>query len=93
MLPNYPNPFNPETWIPFDLAEDATVEIEVYSEKGALIRRLSLGYTDAGIYRQQDKAAYWDGRNANGEQIASGVYFYLIQAGDYNQIRKMVILK
>ncbi|MDP6599538.1 MAG: Ig-like domain-containing protein, partial [Candidatus Poribacteria bacterium] len=93
LLPNYPNPFNPETWIPFDLAEDAPVEIEIYSEKGTLVRRLPLGYTDAGIYRQQDKAAYWDGRNANGEQIASGVYFYRIQAGDYNQIRKMVILK
>jgi len=93
LLPNYPNPFNPETWIPFDLAEDAAVEIEIYSEKGTLVRRLPLGYTDAGIYRQQDKAAYWDGRNANGEQIASGVYFYRIQAGDYNQIRKMVILK
>ncbi len=93
LLPNYPNPFNPETWIPFDLAEDASVEISIYGGQGELVRTLMLGHVDAGIYRHQGKAAYWDGRNANGELIASGVYFYRIQAGDYNQIRKMVILK
>ena len=93
VLPNYPNPFNPETWIPFDLAQDADVEIEIYSEKGRLVKRLSFGFTHAGIYRQRDKAAYWDGRNADGEQISSGVYFYRIQAGDYHQVRKMVIVK
>ena len=90
---NYPNPFNPETWIPFDLAEDAEVEIDIYDGKGKLVRKLSVGYTSAGTYRDRDSAAYWDGRNANGEQIASGVYFYQIQAGDYQDIRKMVILK
>ncbi|MAE39543.1 MAG: hypothetical protein CML07_01215 [Psychrobacter sp.] len=93
LLQNYPNPFNPETWIPFDLAEDAEVKIDIYDGKGQLVRRLSVGYTSAGAYRDKDSAAYWDGRNANGEQIASGLYFYHLQAGDYSQTHKMVILK
>jgi hypothetical protein len=93
LLQNYPNPFNPESWIPFDLAAEAVVKIEIYSQKGILVRRLFLGYTDAGIYRQKERAAYWDGRNAMGEPVSSGIYFYQIQADDYRQMRKMVILK
>ena len=93
LLQNFPNPFNPETWIPFDLAEDAEVNIDIYDAKGDLVRRLSMGNTSAGAYRGRDSAAYWDGRNKNGEQIASGTYFYQIHAGHYRDIRKMVILK
>jgi len=93
LLPNYPSPFNPETWIPFELAEDEIVVINIYSQQGTLVRQLSLGYTDAGIYRQRDKAAYWDGRGENGERVASGVYFYGIQAGNYSQIQKTLLLK
>ena len=93
LLPNYPSPFNPETWIPFELAEDEIVVINIYSQQGTLVRQLPLGYTDAGIYRQRDKAAYWDGRSENGEKVASGVYFFGIQAGDYSQVRKTLLLK
>ena len=78
LLPNYPNPFNPETWIPYDLAQDADVHIQIYNLKGESIRRLSLGLQTAGTYRTQSRAAYWDGRNAVGEPVASGIYFYTL---------------
>ena len=93
LLPNYPNPFNPETWIPYDLAEDADVHIDIYNLKGAAVRRLSLGFQTAGTYRTQSRAAYWDGRNAVGEPVSSGVYFYTFQAGHFKATRQMVILK
>ena len=93
LLANYPNPFNPETWIPFNLSEQAKVTINIYDKIGHPIRRLSLGHITAGVYKDKTKAAYWDGKNDDGEQIASGVYFYQIQAGDYRETRKMVILK
>ena len=79
LLPNYPNPFNPETWIPYDLAEDADVRIHIYNLKGQSIRQLKVGFQTAGTYRTRSRAAYWDGRNAAGEPIASGVYFYTLQ--------------
>ena len=93
LLPNYPNPFNPETWIPYDLAEDSEVEIHIYNLKGETVRQLSLGYQSAGSYRTQSRAAYWDGRNAVGEPVASGVYFYTLQAGETKATRRMVIMK
>ena len=93
LLPNYPNPFNPETWIPYDLAEDAEVEIHIYNLKGESVRQLSVGLQSAGSYRTQSRAAYWDGRNAVGEPVASGVYFYTFHAGQTKATRQMVILK
>ena len=93
LLPNYPNPFNPETWIPYDLAQDTDIHIHIYNVKGESIRRLSLGFQTAGTYRTRARAAYWDGRNDTGEPVASGVYFYTLQAGQVNATRKMVIAK
>ena len=93
LLPNYPNPFNPETWIPYNLAQDADVHVHIYNLKGESIRQLSLGFQAAGTYHTQSRAAYWDGKNAVGEPVASGVYFYTFQAGQFNATRQMVILK
>lgn len=93
LLPNYPNPFNPETWIPYDLARAAHVQIDIYNLKGESIRQLSIGFQAAGTYRTQSRAAYWDGRNNVGELVASGVYFYSFQAGQFKATRQMVILK
>jgi hypothetical protein len=89
----YPNPFNPETWIPYRLAEDADVVIKVYTSAGQLIRTLSLGHKPAGFYTARDKAAYWDGRNEAGEQVSSGTYFCTIQAGDFAATKKMVVAR
>ena len=83
LLANYPNPFNPETWIPYQLAEPADVSVRIYSVNGSLVRRLSLGHQAAGMYRSRSRAAYWDGRNEFGESIASGIYFYTLTAGDF----------
>ena len=93
LLPNYPNPFNPETWIPYHLAHAADVKLTIYSTKGAVVRRFELGYQPAGFYTTRAQAAYWDGRNASGESVASGVYFYQLRAGNYSALRRMVILK
>ena len=93
LLPNYPNPFNPETWIPYDLARDADVRIHIYNLKGQSIRQLKVGFQTAGTYRTRSRAAYWDGRNVAGEPIASGIYFYTLQAGRFKATRQMVILK
>ena len=93
LLPNYPNPFNPETWIPYHLAHGAEVEIAIYDAKGALVRRLALGYQAAGYYADRGRAAYWDGRNDGGESVANGVYFYQLRAGEYVASRRMVIIK
>jgi hypothetical protein len=92
-LPNFPNPFNPETWIPFDLAERSDVVVRVYGIGGALVRTLDLGRLPAGSYADRSRAAYWDGRNDAGEPVAGGVYHYEIRAGDYRATRRMVILK
>ena len=93
LLSNYPNPFNPETWIPYDLAEDSDVEIRIYNVKGESVRQLSLGFQGAGTYRSRSRAAYWDGRNTVGEPVASGVYFYTLHVGQMKATRQMVILK
>ena len=93
LLRNYPNPFNPETWIPYQLAHAADVTLTIYDTKGVLVRQLDLGHQQAGYYTNKTRAAYWDGRNHLGELVGSGVYFYHLRAGDYSTIRKMVILK
>ncbi len=93
LLPNYPNPFNPETWIPYHLATASDVQITIYDTRGSVVRTLVLGHRVAGYYTDKERAAYWDGRNNVGERIASGVYFYQLQADSISQLRKMVILK
>ena len=93
LLANYPNPFNPETWIPYQLSEPAEVTVTIYAAHGAVVRRLDLGHRRAGSYDSRGRAAYWDGRNAAGESVASGVYFYTLSAGDFSATRKMVIRK
>ena len=93
LLQNFPNPFNPETWIPFRLADESSVTIQIYNLKGQLVRRLSPGIMPAGDYSSQSQAAYWDGRNQTGEPVSSGVYLYTINAGDFTATRKMLIRK
>ncbi len=93
LLANYPNPFNPETWIPYQLSEPAEVNITIYSVDGRLVRTLDLGALPAGVYHSKSRAAYWDGRNAFGESVASGVYFYTFTAGDFSATGKMLIEK
>ena len=93
LLANYPNPFNPETWIPYRLAEDAFVTLTIYDGSGQVVRTLNVGHRIAAVYESQAKAIYWNGKNNLGEQVASGVYFYTLTAGDYAATRKMLILK
>ena len=93
LLYNYPNPFNPETWIPYQLKTPAEVRITIYNPRGVLVRELSIGYQVAGRYTSPARAAYWDGRNTVGEPAASGLYFYTLTAGDFSATRRMVILK
>lgn len=93
LLRNYPNPFNPETWIPYHLAQDADVKLTIYDVNGAVVRDIDVGHQTAAKYDTRTKAIYWDGRNQFGEQVASGIYFYSLSAGDFSATRKMVILK
>ena len=93
LLLNYPNPFNPETWIPYRLAKDAFVTLTIYDLSGGLVRRIDVGHRIAAVYESRSKAVHWDGRNQFGERVASGIYFYHFAAGDYSATRKMVILK
>ena len=93
LLANYPNPFNPETWIPYQLSEPAEVTVTIYAANGAVVRTLDLGHQRAGSYASRHRAAYWDGQNEIGERVASGVYFYTLSAGDFAATRKMLILK
>ena len=94
LFANYPNPFNPETWIPYQLAKPAEVKVAIYAVDGTLVRTLSLGHQAAGVYRSKGRAAYWDGTNALGEPVASGVYFYTLKvAGEFTSTRKMLIQK
>ena len=93
LLRNYPNPFNPETWIPYQLAEPADVTLAIYDMNGQLVRRLVVGHQAAGMYQSRSRAAYWDGRNQLGESVASGLYFYTLTAGDFTETRRMLILK
>ena len=93
LLENYPNPFNPETWIPYRLATGTDVVITIYDARGALIRRFPLGYQEAGHYVDKGRAFRWDGRSDSGERVSSGRYFYELRAGDYIAVKPMVILK
>jgi len=93
LLQNFPNPFNPNTWIPFQLREAGEVTIRVYNSAGELVRQLELGYKPAGLYVSQDRAVYWDGKDKFGMPVASGVYFYSIQAGDFSAVKKLIVLK
>jgi len=93
LLANYPNPFNPETWIPYQLATDSDVQITIYNTTGNAVRTLKLGHQSEGYYTDQSRAAYWDGRNGIGEQVASGIYFYVFTANEFSATRKMLILK
>ena len=93
LLQNYPNPFNPETWIPYQLSEDSQVSVSIYDTTGQLVRTLSLGFQSAGFYNSQGRAAYWDGRNAVGERVASGIYFYQLATPTFQQTRRLVIVK
>ena len=93
LLHNYPNPFNPDTWIPYQLAESAEVTLTIYDMNGHLVRRLTVGHQAAGMYRSRSRAAYWNGRNQFGESVASGLYFYTLTADDFTATRRMLILK
>ena len=93
LLPNYPNPFNPETWIPYHLAMDTDVKLHIYATNGTLVRSLDLGHQTAGIYQNRNRAAYWDGKNEIGESVTSGIYFCTLSAGGFSATCKMLILK
>ena len=93
LLANYPNPFNPETWIPYQLAKSSDVQLTIYNIRGVVVRRLDLGHQLAGYYTSRSRAVHWDGRNAVGERVASSIYFYQLQADNMSLLRKMVILK
>ena len=93
LMANYPNLFNPETWIPYHLSQDAEVVVCIYDVGGRIVRTLDMGFQSFGYYASRDKAAYWNGKTDTGETVSSGTYFYQIQAGDYIKTRKMVILK
>ena len=93
LLSNYPNPFNPETWIPYQLAKSADVTLTIYDVRGIVVRRLALGHRPAGFYRSRGRAAHWDGRNQIGEKVATGLYFYTLTTGEFNATGKMLIPK
>ena len=93
LLPNYPNPFNPDTWIPYQLSEASTVTVKIYDVTGSLIRTINVGHKPTGYHLTRERAVYWDGRNEKGESVSSGVYFYTLNTDTYTQTRRMVILK
>ena len=93
LLANYPNPFNPETWIPYQLAVPAEVALTIYDMNGVAVRRLTVGHQAVGMYQSRGRAVYWDGRNQRGESVASGLYFYTLKAGEFTATRKMLIRK
>ena len=93
LLPNYPNPFNPETWIPYQLADAAKVTITIYDGNGHRVRAFTVGHQPAGIYQSRRRAAYWNGRNQQGEAVATGIYFCTLTAGEFSATRKMLVNK
>ncbi len=93
LLSNFPNPFNPETWIPYQLAKPAEVTLTIYNMRGVVVRTIALGHQAAGLYTSRSRAIHWDGRNSIGEKVASGLYFYTLTAGDFTATRKMLIRK
>ena len=93
LLPNYPNPFNPETWIPYQLGSPSDVVFTIHDTRGRAVRTLEVGYQPAGVYRSRERAAYWDGRNRQGETMANGVYFCTLSADNFTATRKMLVDK
>ena len=93
LLPNYPNPFNPDTWIPYQLSEGSTATVKIYDVTGSLVRTINVGHKPVGYYLTRERAVYWDGRNENRETVSSGVYFYTLNTENYTQTRRMVIVK
>ncbi len=93
LFQNYPNPFNPETWIPYRLANASDVQITIYDARGTVVRQLDLGHQQVGVYQSRESAAHWDGTNAIGEKVSSGIYFYQLQADNISLLRKMLILQ
>ena len=93
LLANYPNPFNPETWIPYQLAAASDVTLTIYTADGQQVRKLALGHKPAGIYESKSRAVYWDGKNDLGELVVSNIYFYTLSTGDFTATRKMLIIK
>ena len=93
LLQNFPNPFNPETWIPYQLAEGGDAIIRIYNVKGQLVKTLELGYKEAGIFTHRSRAVYWDGKNEQGDRVASGVYFYQLRTGNFAAMRRLILLK
>jgi subtilisin family serine protease len=93
LFQNAPNPFNPETWIPYALGRQERVVISIYDVTGRLVKALDLGERDAGVYMSKGKAAYWDGSNESGEEVSSGIYFYTLEAGSFRATRKMFVIR
>ena len=90
---NYPNPFNPETWIPFQLAEESSVALTIYDQQGKVVQYIGLGIKSPGFYLTMDRAIHWNGCDKDGEPLASGIYFYHFEAGDYAKVMRMILLK
>ena len=93
LMQNFPNPFNPETWIPYSLAEAASVTVRIYNVTGELIRSIDVGRQGAGAYTSRQRAAHWDGKDDTGQSVASGVYFYQLLADNFSETRRMVVMK
>ena len=93
LLPNYPNPFNPETWIPYRLGKPVDVALTIYDMNGRALQTLEVGHQPSGVYQSRERAAHWDGRNQQGESVANGVYFFTLKAGDFSSTRKMLVGK
>ena len=93
LLTNFPNPFNPETWVPYQLAKPAKVTLTIYNMRGVVVRTIALGHKAADVYTSRSRAIHWDGRNMFGEKVAAGLYFYTLTAGDWTATRKMLIRK
>ena len=93
LFQNYPNPYNPETWIPYQLPADTTITIKIYDVTGHVVRTLALGEKRAGIYISRNRAGHWNGRNESGERVSNGLYFYSIEAGNFKAIKRMLLVK
>ena len=93
VLANFPNPFNPETWVPFQIKQESVVTIHIHNSAGQLVRTLEVGSRAAGVYDTKERAVYWDGTNEQNEPVSSGTYFYTLQAGDFQSTKKMLLLK